>query len=80
MGEEILEVCADAGGSLSGEHGIGLEKREMMGLIFTDADLNWMNQVKEAMDPVGLCNPGKIFPTPGKCWTPHPRKVAAIGW
>lgn len=80
MGEEILTVCAEAGGSLSGEHGIGLEKREMMGLIFTDDDLNWMNQVKEAMDPVGLCNPGKIFPTPGKCWTPHPRRAAAIGW
>lgn len=80
MGEEILAVCAEAGGSLSGEHGIGLEKREMMGLIFSDDDLNWMNQVKGAMDPTGRCNPGKIFPTPGKCWVPHPRRAAAVGW
>src|SRR5207248_3866879 len=57
MGEEILTVCAEAGGSLTGEHGIGFEKREMMGLIFNDDDLNWMNLVKQAMDPSGLCNP-----------------------
>jgi glycolate oxidase len=80
MGEEILAVCAEVGGSLTGEHGIGFEKREMMGLIFNDDDLNWMNAVKQAMDPTGLCNPGKIFPTPGKCWTPRPGRMAAIGW
>jgi glycolate oxidase len=80
MGNEILAVCAEVGGSLTGEHGIGVEKREQMGLIFNDEDLNWMNLVKVTMDPSGLCNPGKIFPTPGKCWTPHPRRVAAVGW
>jgi glycolate oxidase len=80
MGNEILTVCAEVGGSLTGEHGIGVEKREQMGLIFNDEDLNWMNLVKQTMDPSGLCNPGKIFPTPGKCWTPHPRRVAAVGW
>jgi glycolate oxidase len=80
MADEILEVCAAVGGSLSGEHGIGFEKRELMGLIFTDDDLNWMNLVKGAMDPTGLCNPGKIFPTPGRCWTPRPKRLAAVGW
>jgi glycolate oxidase len=80
MGEEILAVCAAAGGSLTGEHGIGMEKREMMGLIFNDDDLNWMNLVKRTMDPEGRCNPGKIFPTPGKCWTPRPGRYAAVGW
>jgi glycolate oxidase len=80
MGSEILAVCADVGGSLTGEHGIGFEKREMMGFIFNDDDLNWMNTVKQAFDSNGLCNPGKIFPTPGKCWTPRPGRHAAIGW
>jgi glycolate oxidase len=80
MGNEILAVCAEAGGSLTGEHGIGFEKRELMGLIFSDDDLRWMQVVKTTMDPTGLCNPGKIFPTPGKCWTPRPGRTAAIGW
>ncbi|HLH71687.1 MAG TPA: FAD-linked oxidase C-terminal domain-containing protein [Chloroflexota bacterium] len=80
MGYEILAVCADVGGALTGEHGIGFEKREMMGLTFNDDDLNWMNLVKQAMDPTGLLNPGKIFPTPGKCWMPRPRRAAAVGW
>jgi len=80
MGVEILEVCADAGGSLTGEHGIGVEKREMMGMIFSDDDLEWMKTVKVAIDPGGLSNPGKIFPTPGKCWTPSKKRIAAVGW
>ena len=80
MGNEILAVCADVGGSLTGEHGIGYEKRELMGLIFTDDDLQWMTTVKQAMDPSGLCNPGKMFPTPGKCWTARPGRHAAVGW
>lgn len=80
VGNEILAVCAEAGGSLTGEHGIGLEKRELMGLIFSDDDLDWMKTVKGALDPDGLSNPGKIFPTPGKCWIPHKRRQAAVGW
>jgi len=80
MGNEILAVCAEAGGSLTGEHGIGFEKRELMGLIFSDDDLEWMTTIKRSMDPSGMCNPGKIFPTPGKCWTPRPGRHTAIGW
>lgn len=83
MGYEILEACADVGGALTGEHGIGFEKREMMCLTFNGDDLDWMHLVKETMDPLGLFNPGKIFPTPGKCWNPQPERlgrVAAVGW
>ncbi|MDI6755689.1 MAG: FAD-linked oxidase C-terminal domain-containing protein [Thermodesulfobacteriota bacterium] len=62
-GKEILEACALAGGTISGEHGIGLEKIESMNLIFSPEDISFMRKVKEALDPTGLCNPGKIFPT-----------------
>lgn len=65
--EEVLRVCAEVGGSLSGEHGIGIEKREDMPLVFTEADLAAMLKVRQAFNPENLCNPGKIFPTPGRC-------------
>jgi len=77
-GAEILKVCADVGGSISGEHGIGLEKIDYMPLIFSEADLRCMHRVKEAFNPIGLCNPGKIFPTRKACvevgpaYRPHP--------
>jgi len=61
-GKEILQACAQAGGTISGEHGIGMEKIESMDLIFSAEDLFFMRKVKEAFDPSGLCNPGKIFP------------------
>src|SRR6266542_356369 len=66
-GGEILKVCAEVGGSISGEHGIGLEKIDYMPLIFSEADLACMHRVKEAFNPRGLCNPGKIFPTRKAC-------------
>ena len=66
-GGEILKVCAEVGGSISGEHGIGLEKIDYMPLIFSEADLACMHRVKEAFNPSGLCNPGKIFPTRKAC-------------
>ncbi len=66
-GGEILKVCAEVGGSISGEHGIGLEKIDYMPLIFSEADLACMHRVKEAFNPGGLCNPGKIFPTRKAC-------------
>jgi glycolate oxidase len=65
--EEILRVCAAVGGSLSGEHGIGIEKRDDMPLIFTELDLAAMQKVRSVFNPLNLCNPGKVFPTPGRC-------------
>lgn len=65
--EEILRACAEVGGSLSGEHGIGIEKMNDMPLVFTEADLAAMQKVRAVFNPANLCNPGKIFPTPGRC-------------
>jgi glycolate oxidase len=64
---EILRVCAAVGGSLSGEHGIGIEKRDDMPLVFTEIDLAAMQKVRTVFNPQNLCNPGKVFPTPGRC-------------
>jgi len=66
-GGEILKVCAEVGGSITGEHGIGLEKIDYMPLIFSEADLDCMRRVKEAWNPSGRCNPGKMFPTNKAC-------------
>ncbi len=66
-GEEIIKLCAELGGTLSGEHGIGLEKRDMMCFVFNEGDLGIMRRVRDAFDLYGLCNPGKVFPTPGRC-------------
>jgi len=62
MGAEIITACIDMGGSLTGEHGIGLEKRDFMPLMYTEDDLAAMQKVKKVFDPDGLLNPGKIFP------------------
>src|SRR5467141_3164889 len=77
-GAEIMKVCAEVGGSISGEHGIGLEKADYMPFIFSEAALACMHQVKDAFNPTGLCNPGKIFPSNKACvevgpaYRPHP--------
>jgi glycolate oxidase len=62
IGDEILKLCADAGGSVTGEHGIGLEKRENIRYVFSDDDLEVMDRVRRVFDPQGLMNPGKVFP------------------
>ena len=61
-GRELMQVCVAAGGSITGEHGVGLDKRELLPLVFSDADMNAMLSVRTAFDPLGLCNPGKIVP------------------
>jgi glycolate oxidase len=66
-GHEILEVCAEVGGTITGEHGVGIEKQEEMALIFNEVDLRVMQQVREAWNPDQLFNPGKLFPIPGRC-------------
>src|SRR5947209_14941122 len=62
IGDEILKLCAEAGGSVTGEHGIGLEKRENIRYVFSDDDLEVMDRVRRVFDPHGLMNPGKVFP------------------
>ena len=57
----------DVGGSLTGEHGIGFEKIGAMNWLFDDVALDLMRRVRETFDPTGLCNPGKVVPTPGRC-------------
>ena len=61
-GRELMEVCVRAGGTITGEHGVGLDKRELLSLVFSDADMNAMLRVRAAFDPLGLCNPGKVVP------------------
>jgi glycolate oxidase len=64
---EILERCVEAGGTLSGEHGIGLEKRQFMRLLFTEQDLDAMRQLRDVFNPENLLNPHKIFPSHRGC-------------
>jgi glycolate oxidase len=61
-GAEVLAVCVEAGGTLTGEHGVGLEKKEQMPLVFSEEDMAAMRQVREAFAPGNRINPGKIFP------------------
>ena len=67
LGGEILKLCVKVGGSISGEHGVGADKRCYMSNMFTEADLETMQLVRGVFNPKGLANPGKIFPTPRTC-------------
>src|SRR5437870_4031070 len=66
-GAEIMRLCAEVGGSISGEHGIGLEKADFMPFNFPASDLEFMRRLKHAFNPTGRCNPGKVFPTRKSC-------------
>ena len=66
-GDAILQLCVDAGGVLSGEHGIGMEKREAMPLIYSRDDLDVQARVRDAFDPEGRANPDKILPAGSRC-------------
>ena len=66
-GGEIITASLDAGGVLSGEHGIGVEKQKFMDRMFTDDDLDHQNRVRKAFDPVCRSNPGKVMPTGHSC-------------
>jgi len=84
LAEAILEACMDAGGALTGEHGIGTDKACRMPLMFSETDLGVMLRLRGAFDPDGLCNPGKIFPTPRLCgevpgpYRAHPLELAGL--
>lgn len=66
-GEAILERCLELGGSISGEHGIGVEKRSLMERQFSEHDLQAMKDLRSVFDPHGRCNPHKVFPTAKRC-------------
>jgi glycolate oxidase len=82
----ILELCITSGGSITGEHGVGQEKRMKMGKQFTPEDLDTMQLLRCAFDPDGVANPGKVFPTPRLCGErpgvrkgEHPVQAAGLG-
>lgn len=67
FGADILKLCVEVGGVLTGEHGVGVEKRDLMGVMFTEEDLNQQQRVKCVFDPDSLLNPGKMFPVLHRC-------------
>ena len=67
FGADILKLCVEVGGVLTGEHGVGVEKRDLMGEMFNETDLAQQQRVKCAFDPDGLLNPGKMFPQLHRC-------------
>ncbi|WP_022729462.1 FAD-linked oxidase C-terminal domain-containing protein [Fodinicurvata sediminis] len=67
FGSDILTLCVEVGGVLTGEHGVGVEKRDLMGSMFSEVDLNQQQRVKCAFDPDSLLNPGKVFPQLHRC-------------
>jgi glycolate oxidase len=67
FGSDILKLCVEVGGVLTGEHGVGVEKRDLMGTMFDRSDLDQQQRVKCAFDHSGLLNPGKVFPTLHRC-------------
>jgi glycolate oxidase len=81
---QILLACIEAGGSITGEHGVGLDKKAYLPKMFAEADLDTMGRLRCAFDPANLSNPGKIFPTPRLCgerpgpYRPHPLVEAGL--
>lgn len=67
FGSDILKLCVEVGGVLTGEHGVGVEKRDLMPVMFSEADLQQQQRLKCAFDPELLLNPGKVFPTLHRC-------------
>jgi glycolate oxidase len=66
-GADIMQLCVEMGGTLTGEHGVGMEKNELMPLMFNDADLDLMRKVRAAFNPLGRLNPGKVLPLGKGC-------------
>jgi glycolate oxidase len=84
VASEILTYCIEAGGAITGEHGVGADKKAHMAKLFSADDLDTMQLLRCAFDPSGLCNPGKVFPTPRLCgevpgpYRQHPLERAGI--
>ena len=62
-----MQLCVGVGGSITGEHGVGMDKIESMRLIFSEEDMQRMLAVKDVFNPKGLCNPGKVIPATKSC-------------
>jgi glycolate oxidase len=81
---EILQYCIEAGGTITGEHGVGVDKKAYMPKMFAETDLDAMQLLRCAFDPTGICNPGKVFPTPRLCgevpgpYRQHPLEHAGL--
>ncbi len=81
---EILRICVEHGGSITGEHGVGIDKKAYMQFMFTEADMATHQLIRCAIDPQNLCNPNKVYPTPRLCgevpghYHPHPLEAAGI--
>ncbi|HYL11110.1 MAG TPA: FAD-linked oxidase C-terminal domain-containing protein [Candidatus Acidoferrales bacterium] len=84
LAARILELCVEAGGSITGEHGVGEEKKSFMSVMFAEPDLDTMQRVRCAFDPEQLSNPSKVFPRPRLCaektgpYEPHPLETAGV--
>jgi len=76
--EDIIRMCVSFGGTLTGEHGVGMEKNELMPLLFSDADFDLMRRVHDAFNPDSSLNPGKIFPLSKGCGEIRVRKSGRI--
>jgi glycolate oxidase len=80
----ILDACLEAGGSITGEHGVGVDKKKHMPKMFSEPDLDAFQRLRCAFDPAGLANPGKVMPTPRLCgevpgpYRRHPLEVAGL--
>ena len=80
----ILDACLEAGGSITGEHGVGVDKKKHMPKMFDEADLDAFQRLRCAFDPAGLANPGKVMPTPRLCgevpgpYRQHPLEAAGL--
>jgi glycolate oxidase len=77
--DEIIQHCIAVGGSITGEHGVGMEKDRLMPLLFSEAELGFMRRVRDAFNPAGLLNPGKIFPSGKGCGETRIRPLPVEG-
>lgn len=81
---EILRICVEHGGSITGEHGVGIDKKAYMQFMFTEADMATHQLIRCAIDPENLCNPNKVYPTPRLCgevpgpYRQHPLEAAGV--
>jgi glycolate oxidase len=84
LSNRIVELCIDAGGSITGEHGVGEDKKKIMSKMFSEPDLATMQRVRCAFDPEQLSNPTKVFPRPRLCgekpgeYVPHPLETSGV--